>query len=379
MLDLAVRGGHVVDGTGAPRRRADVGVAGGRVVVGRATLGEARRDRRRRRPGRGPRVRRRAHPHRRPGVLGPDLSPSPLHGVTTVIAGNCGFTLAPVDDPRTPTTWCACWRGWRACRWRRCSQACRGTGARTAEYLDRLEGTPGHQRRLHGRPLARCAASSWAPTPPGATPPRTRSRAMAALLHDGLAAGGLGFSSSWGSAHNDADGVPVPSRHADRGGAVALAAVCGELRRHLAGVHPAAGERPSTSDQRAHGRHVGRRPSGPSTGTCSGHRRHRGAGWAPGGRRLRPAPTAATSWRWSCRHRVAGPLQLRHRLRARRPARLGRGAGPARPSGSRPCCADPACAPAWAPGAGRPAGAAGRDRQFERARASASLAPETAG
>ena len=52
--------------------------------------------------------------------------------------------------------------------------------------------------------------------------------AMANLLRESLAAGGLGFSSSWAETHNDADGEPVPSRHATAEELLALCRVTGE-------------------------------------------------------------------------------------------------------------------------------------------------------
>ena len=98
VLDVVLRGGDVVDGTGAPRR--------------------ARRRRRPRRPRRRGRRGRRGrgahddvdglvvapgfvdiHTHYDAQVLwDPMCTPSPLHGVTTVIGGNCGFTIAPLGD-----------------------------------------------------------------------------------------------------------------------------------------------------------------------------------------------------------------------------------------------------------------------------------------
>ena len=95
--DVHIRGGLVVDGTGGPARRADVAIDGGRVVevAERLEDGAARTieaDGRIVCPGFVD-----LHTHYDiQAFWDPSLSPSPLHGVTTAIAGNCGFSVAPM-------------------------------------------------------------------------------------------------------------------------------------------------------------------------------------------------------------------------------------------------------------------------------------------
>jgi N-acyl-D-aspartate/D-glutamate deacylase len=225
VLDVILRGGTLVDGTGGPARHGDLGIRDGRIVA----MGEV------------------DEPTARvidvdglvvaPGFVDihthydaqafwdPTLSPSPLHGVTTVIGGNCGFTIAPLtpDDGDYLMRMLARVEGmpleslekgvpwdWRS----------------TAEYLDRLDGTlMPNAGFLVGHSALRRVVMGEAATQREATP--EEQARMESLLHDGLAAGGLGFSSTWSSTHNDHTGAPVPSRHASRDELLGLCAVVG--------------------------------------------------------------------------------------------------------------------------------------------------------
>lgn len=94
-FDLIVKGGVVVDGTGAPRYDADIGVRDGRIVAIGALHGTAAR------------IIDASGLIVAPGFIDPHthydaqifwdgaLTPSPWHGVTTVLAGNCGVGVAP--------------------------------------------------------------------------------------------------------------------------------------------------------------------------------------------------------------------------------------------------------------------------------------------
>src|SRR5689334_8285094 len=98
-MDLLLRRGSLIDGTGSPARPADVAVAGDR-IVGIGEPGQVK-------PEPGTEVVDLdglvlapgfidVHTHYDAQILWDgDLTPSSLHGVTTVVMGNCGFGVAP--------------------------------------------------------------------------------------------------------------------------------------------------------------------------------------------------------------------------------------------------------------------------------------------
>jgi N-acyl-D-aspartate/D-glutamate deacylase len=228
VLDLIIRGGDVIDGTGAPRRRADVGVKDGRIVAVGVVDGDADRtiDATGRvvTPGFVD-----VHTHFDAQIFWDGaLTPSPLHGVTTVLAGNCGFTIAPLTDDAADSDYLmkmlARVEGMPLESLR---EGVPWSWRTTAEYLDALEGRVGvNVGMMVGHSAIRRAVMGGDANQRSATPEEVA--AMSRLLHDGLDAGGIGFSSSWARTHNDAEGRMVPSRYATKDELVELCRVAGE-------------------------------------------------------------------------------------------------------------------------------------------------------
>ena len=226
MLDIVIRGGLVVDGTGAPGRVLDVGIRDGVIVAIGAVDEDALEsldatglvlcpgfvD---------------LHTHYDAQLFwDPMATPSNVHGVTTIIGGNCGFTLAPIRAVDGDYT-------------RRMMAQVEGMPLAALEsgvpwnwesfgdYLDRLDGgiavnaafMVGHcalRRYVMGEDAIGRAATT------------EEIAAMVAELHRSLDSGGVGFSTTLSRTHTDGDKQPVASRWANNEELLALCAATGE-------------------------------------------------------------------------------------------------------------------------------------------------------
>jgi N-acyl-D-aspartate/D-glutamate deacylase len=227
LLDLLIQGGRVVDGTGGPSRIADIGVRDGRVVVVGHVTEEAGRmlDATGRvvAPGFVD-----IHTHYDAQLLwDTTASPSVQHGVTTVIGGNCGFSIAPLGpgDDEYVQAMMAVVEGIPLA-------ALTGGGPWTwgsfAEYLDCLDtGLSVNAGFLVGHSTIRRVVMGEAASTDQADAGQLE--AMAQLVAESLAGGALGFSSSLGEGHLDGNHRPVPSSCAAPEEFVTLAAA---LRDH---------------------------------------------------------------------------------------------------------------------------------------------------
>jgi N-acyl-D-aspartate/D-glutamate deacylase len=227
MFDCLIRGGCVVDGSGAPQRRADVAIRGGRIAgIGRFDEGAQRvldADGCVVAPGFVD-----IHTHfDAQAFWDPTLSPSPLHGVTTVVGGNCGFSIAPLT-PEAGDYLKRMLARVEGMPLESLEQGVPWDWRSFGEYLARLEGTLAiNAGFLVGHSALRRVVMGADAVAREATGAETG--AMVELLRESLRQGGLGFSSSRAATHNDGDGRPVPSRHAGRD---ELLALCGALRQH---------------------------------------------------------------------------------------------------------------------------------------------------
>lgn len=213
--DIAIKGGTVIDGTGAPGRRADVGIVGDRVVEVGELSGTATRtisaEGRIVTPGFVD-----IHSHLDAQVAwDPACSSSCWHGVTSVVVGNCGVTFAPVkptdhellanlmesveDIPASSIMQGLDWN-WHT----------------YGEYYDALGALP--KGVNVGGMVGHCAVRFYAMGEKSIDrdthPDADELAVMVQTVDDAIAAGALGFSTSRVLGHRVPDGRPVPGTFA---------------------------------------------------------------------------------------------------------------------------------------------------------------------
>ena len=238
MTDLAVRGGTIVDGTGAPGRRADLGISDGRIVeIAERVTATTEIDASGKlvTPGFVD-----IHTHYDPQALwDPELSPSSYHGVTSVVAGNCGYSIAPtreadrgslcrtldkVEDMRLATLEAGIDWDFETYPEYLAAVHRRGTAINFGGYVGHtpvrmyVMGDDAYEREATDDEIAR----------------------MRDVVADSIRGGAIGFSSDRGGFHLGDGGRPVPSIVATQAETEALMRVTGEIGRGI--VHVAPGE-----------------------------------------------------------------------------------------------------------------------------------------
>jgi N-acyl-D-aspartate/D-glutamate deacylase len=236
-LDLLIRNGTIVDGSGAARYEGDVAVRGGRIVeIGRVRSAAERvldADGLIVAPGFVD-----GHTHMDAQVAwDPIGSCSCWHGVTTVIMGNCGFALAPCRPEE---------REWFA----RCLTAVEDipTEAMLAgidwtwetfpEYLATVERLP--KAINYGAYIGHSALRMYVMGKRALSEPATEEdlARMAAAVKEAIHAGAMGFSSSRSTTHVTPDDTPVASRIAEWSEVDRLVGAMGELGAGIFQVGP---------------------------------------------------------------------------------------------------------------------------------------------
>ena len=231
MFDLVIRGATVYDGSGGPGTAADVAVRDGRIgEVGRVT-GSARHSVDA------------AGLALMPGIIDlhthydaqitwdPTLSPSPALGVTTAVMGNCGFGIAPCPA-RLRDTMLKNLSVVEAMDLQALTTGVRWEFESFAEYMGLLRRARPYANVavLAGHSCIRTAVMGEEASL-RAEPTEAELARMRELLHEAMAAGAIGFASSFSPNHSGYAGRPMPSTITSEEELRALVGVLGEAGR----------------------------------------------------------------------------------------------------------------------------------------------------
>jgi N-acyl-D-aspartate/D-glutamate deacylase len=245
-IDLLIRGGKIVDGTGAPAFKGNVGVRDGRI----AYIGEDEPEANEVIDATGRFV--------TPGFIDththydaqltwdPYAAPHSLHGVTTVICGNCGFTLAPIH-PASKDYLVPMFGKVEGVPLESLEEALDANWSTTAEMLAHFDGKVGvNVGFMTGHSTLRAYVMGERAV--AGTPTADEMKQMKALLRQSLGEGSLGFSSSHAETHTDHHADHVPSYYASHDELLELMSVVSEFEGTFAGYVGGVSGNPSPED-----------------------------------------------------------------------------------------------------------------------------------
>ena len=249
--DLVIRGGTVVDGSGMAAYRADVGVDAGRITA----VGRIREPGRQEIDAEGHAVTPGfvdGHTHLDAQVMWDPLGTSSCyHGVTTVVMGNCGFTLAPArPDARELVV--------RNLERAEDIDACARSPSGVDWELGDLRRVPrcgrspteGHQLRGADRPLGAAHVGDGRARLRSRSRTTTTSRLMQRELRAAMEAGAIGFTTSRIDQHETSDDRPVASRLASWSEVCDLVGVLRDLGVGVFEIAPGHGNRGLSAEER---------------------------------------------------------------------------------------------------------------------------------
>jgi N-acyl-D-aspartate/D-glutamate deacylase len=228
--DLVVENATVYDGLGGAPQSGGVAVDGGRITVVGKDLGSARQ----RVDARGLAL--------APGIVDihthydaqltwdPFATPSTALGVTTVVIGNCGFTIAPCrpDDRDLTLRALTHVEGMSLDALR---AGVRWDFESYPQYLDAMErrGVVPNVASFVGHSSVRTYVLGADATKRAATAAEIAE--MRRIVLEAVRAGAIGFATSTLEQHNGENGIPMPSRLADEAEMLALTGALGEAGR----------------------------------------------------------------------------------------------------------------------------------------------------